>query len=133
MRCEISRTCRTILLGPCSTKWTWPESIATTPMGRGITTAMAATARTDHAMTTTEGGCGSVGTRSFLVRTHAKCEKKAQGHLVAQSFRIFLPQIQKTIRHARKLTTVQAPLFPGYLFIALDLDRDRWLSVRSTV
>ena len=26
-----------------------------------------------------------------------------------------------------------APLFPRYVFIILDLDRDRWLSVRSTV
>jgi len=24
-------------------------------------------------------------------------------------------------------------LFPGYLFIALDLGRDRWLSIRSTI
>ena len=39
---------------------------------------------------------------------------------------------EKTIRHARQLRTVQAPLFPGYLFVILDLERDRWLSVRST-
>jgi transcriptional antiterminator RfaH len=26
-----------------------------------------------------------------------------------------------------------APLFPGYLFVALNLERDRWLSVRSTI
>src|SRR5262249_50574493 len=25
------------------------------------------------------------------------------------------------------------PLFPRYLFVILDLDRDRWLSVRSTI
>jgi len=28
---------------------------------------------------------------------------------------------------------VRAPLFPRYIFIILDLGRDRWLSVRSTV
>ena len=43
------------------------------------------------------------------------------------------PQIQKTIRHARQLRTVQAPLFPRYVFLILDVGRDRWLSVRSTV
>ena len=42
-------------------------------------------------------------------------------------------RFEKTIRHARQLKTVQAPLFPGYLFVILDLNRDRWLSVRSTV
>ena len=31
------------------------------------------------------------------------------------------------------LRTVRAPLFPRYLFVILDLERDRWLSVRSTV
>lgn len=71
--------------------------------------------------------------RWFLVHTQPKSERKAEWHLGAQGFRTFLPQFQKTVRHARKLTTVQAPLFPGYLFVVLDLERDRWLSVRSTV
>ena len=69
----------------------------------------------------------------FLVRSRPKAETKAQWHLGAQGFRTFLPQFQKTTRHARKLRTAKAPLFPGYLFVALDLERDRWLSVRSTV
>lgn len=71
--------------------------------------------------------------RWFLVNTQSKNERKAQWHLGAQGFATFLPQFQKTVRHARKLTTVSAPLFPGYLFVILDLERDRWLSVRSTV
>jgi transcriptional antiterminator RfaH len=54
-------------------------------------------------------------------------------HLEAQGFRPFLPYIQKTIRHARQLRTVRAPLFPRYMFLILDLGRDRWLSVRGTV
>jgi transcriptional antiterminator RfaH len=71
--------------------------------------------------------------RWFLVNALAKCECKAQWHLGAQGFRSYLPQIEKTVRHARKLKTVRSPLFPGYLFVVLDLGRDRWLSVRSTV
>ena len=71
--------------------------------------------------------------RWFLVHTQPKSECKAQLHLGAQGFRTYLPQIQKTIRHARELRTVQAPLFPRYLFVILNLERDRWLSVRSTV
>jgi transcription elongation factor/antiterminator RfaH len=80
-------------------------------------------------------GCRAVAgsERWFLVHTLPKGEKKAELHLGAQGFRTYLPQIRRTIRHARQLKTVRAPLFPRYLFVTLDLERDRWLSVRSTV
>jgi transcription elongation factor/antiterminator RfaH len=71
--------------------------------------------------------------RWFLVHTQPNSERRAQLHLGAQGFRTHFPQIQKTIRHARKLRNVRAPLFPRYLFLILDLQRDRWLSVQSTV
>jgi len=71
--------------------------------------------------------------RWFLVHTLPKSEKKAELHLGAQGFRVYLPQFYKTIRHARQLRTVLSPIFPRYLFVILDLERDRWLSVRSTV
>src|SRR5262249_24303124 len=71
--------------------------------------------------------------RWFLAHTLPKSEWKAELHLGVQGFRTYLPQIRKTIRHARQLKTVRAPLFPRYLFVILDLERDRWLSVRSTV
>jgi transcription elongation factor/antiterminator RfaH len=70
--------------------------------------------------------------RWFLTHTLPKSEWKAELHLGAQGFRTFQPQIRKTIRHARQLKTIRAPLFPRYLFVILDLERDRWLSVRST-
>jgi transcription elongation factor/antiterminator RfaH len=71
--------------------------------------------------------------RWFLVHALPKSERRAEFHLKAQGFRPYLPQIQKTIRHARQLKTVHAALFPRYLFVILDLERDRWLSVRSTI
>jgi transcription elongation factor/antiterminator RfaH len=71
--------------------------------------------------------------RWYLAHTLPKSESKAELHLGAQGFRTYLPRIRKTIRHARQLRTVQAPLFPRYLFVILDLGRDRWLSVRSTI
>ena len=58
--------------------------------------------------------------RWFLVHTQPKSERKAEMHLGAQGFRTHLPAIQKTIRHARQLRTVRAPLFPRYLFLILD-------------
>jgi transcriptional antiterminator RfaH len=71
--------------------------------------------------------------RWFVAHTLPKSERKAEMHLCAQGFRAYLPQIRKTIRHARQFRNVQAPLFPRYIFLILDLARDRWLSVRSTV
>jgi len=70
--------------------------------------------------------------RWYLVHTLPRNEQRARLHLEAQGFRTHLAEISKTVRHARRLRTVRAPLFPRYLFLILDLDRDRWLSVRGT-
>lgn len=70
--------------------------------------------------------------RWYAVQTRAQREVGALGQLRAQGFTSFLPQVNKTVRHARQLRTVRAPLFPGYLFVRLDLGRDRWRSVNGT-
>jgi transcription elongation factor/antiterminator RfaH len=71
--------------------------------------------------------------RWFLAHTLPRAELHAEMHLEAQGFRTHVPRVIKTTRHSRHLRIVRAPLFPRYLFIILDLGRDRWLSVRSTV
>jgi transcription elongation factor/antiterminator RfaH len=71
--------------------------------------------------------------RWFLAHTRPRSELKAEFHLRAQGFTTYVPQFRKTIRHARQLRTTLAPLFPRYLFLILDLERDRWLSVRGTI
>ena len=70
--------------------------------------------------------------RWFAVNTLPRREFGAQRQLENQGFRVFLPQRLKTVRHARKLTNVQAPFFPRYLFVKLDLTIDRWRSVNGT-
>jgi transcription elongation factor/antiterminator RfaH len=72
------------------------------------------------------------GERWYVVYTQPHRELRAQVHLVAQGFRAFLPRHHKSVRHARKPRTVSAPLFPRYLFVVLDLGRDRWRSVNGT-
>jgi transcription elongation factor/antiterminator RfaH len=71
--------------------------------------------------------------RWYLVHALPHGERRAQLHLGAQGFRTHFPTIEKTIRHARQLRTVRAPLFPRYVFLILDLGRDRWLSVWGTL
>jgi len=74
-------------------------------------------------------GCGQ---RWYAVRTLPFSETRAQRNLENQSFRTFLPKRRKTVRHARKITTVGAPLFPCYMFVALDLTFHQWRSVNGT-
>jgi transcriptional antiterminator RfaH len=70
--------------------------------------------------------------RWFAVHSLPHREAGAQQQLENQGFHTFLPRCLKARRHARKLETVLAPIFPRYLFVLLDLDRDRWRSVNGT-
>jgi transcription elongation factor/antiterminator RfaH len=73
------------------------------------------------------------GERWYVVHTQPHREFRAENQLGTQGFRTFLPRYRKTVRHARKLMTVNAPFFNRYLFIALDLSRDQWRSVNGTI
>lgn len=73
------------------------------------------------------------GQRWYVVHTLPRGEMRARTHLENQGFQAFLPKRLKTVRHARKITTVVAPFFPRYLFVVLDLSRDKWRSVRGTI
>jgi transcriptional antiterminator RfaH len=72
------------------------------------------------------------GERWFAVNTQPFAEARAQRNLENQGFRTFMPRRRKMLRPARKLTVVEAPLFPRYLFIAFDPRRDQWRKVNST-
>lgn len=73
-----------------------------------------------------------VGECWYVVHTLPFCETRAQTQIENQGFRTFLPKRLKTVRHARKLSTVTAAFFPRYLFVVLDLTRDQWRSVNGT-
>ena len=73
------------------------------------------------------------GVRWYLVHTRPNSERKAELNLKAQGLTTFLPQIEKTIRHARRLATVRRPLFARYLFVSLDIGRDAWSPINSTI
>ena len=54
-------------------------------------------------------------------------------NLERQGFATYLPRYQKRRRHARRVDIVPVPVFPRYVFVAIDLARQRWLSIRSTI
>ena len=55
----------------------------------------------------------------------AQHEARAQINLRRQGFDAWLPQ-------TRRVDSVLAPLFPGYLFVRLDLKTARWRSINGT-
>jgi transcriptional antiterminator RfaH len=71
--------------------------------------------------------------RWYVVHAQPNAEAKAVWHLKNQGFRPYLPRYRKRRRHARRIEDVAAPLFPRYLFVELDLERERWRAIRSTV
>jgi transcriptional antiterminator RfaH len=75
----------------------------------------------------------SDGERWYLVQSIARREANAEFQLCAQDFRVFLPSFTKTVRHARNFRLVRAPVFTGYLFVILDLERDQWRSINGTL
>lgn len=70
--------------------------------------------------------------RWYVVHTLPHHEVRADVNLRRQGFATYLPRYLRIRRHARRTETVVRPLFPRYLFVALDLSRDRWRAIDST-
>jgi transcriptional antiterminator RfaH len=71
--------------------------------------------------------------RWYVVHTHAHCETKAATHLRRQGYTVYLPRLQKKIRHARRAGVALKALFPRYLFVRMDVGRAPWRAIRSTI
>ena len=72
------------------------------------------------------------GERWFVARVLPHQENRALLNLHRLGFRSFVPRLRRTIRHARRLRDTLKPLFPGYIFIIIDLSKHRWHSVNGT-
>ncbi|NJO35661.1 MAG: transcriptional activator RfaH [Rhodospirillales bacterium] len=70
--------------------------------------------------------------RWICVRTQSKKEFFAAQNLRNQSYDCYLPTVARTIRHARRARVITAPLFPGYLFVSLELDVRQWRPILGT-
>lgn len=71
--------------------------------------------------------------RWYVAYTQPTAERRAAGHLKRQGFDAYLPLCRQIRRHARREETVLRPLFPRYVFVALDLEVDRWRSINGTI
>lgn len=73
------------------------------------------------------------GKRWFAVRTQPRKERLALEHLARQNFEAFCPMWRGAHHKGRNLRQRLAPLFPSYVFVALDLERQRWRSINGTI
>jgi transcriptional antiterminator RfaH len=69
----------------------------------------------------------------YAVQTQPNAELKASHHLERQDYGVYLPRFMKRRRHAGRVEDVARPLFPGYIFVAIDVATQRWRCVNSTV
>lgn len=70
--------------------------------------------------------------RWYVVEALPKSEERAAINLERQGIPVYLPRYQKRRRHARKVDLVPAVLFPGYLFVQLDVEAAPWRQVNGT-
>jgi transcriptional antiterminator RfaH len=71
--------------------------------------------------------------RWYVVQTQVNGEAKAAQNLLRQDYEIYLPRYLKRRRHARKTDFVAKPLFPRYMFVAIDMAAQRWRAIQSTL
>lgn len=69
----------------------------------------------------------------YVVQSHPRAEAVAETNLKRQGYLTYCPRYLKQRRHARRVETVAAPFFPCYLFVSMDIRRQRWTPIRSTI
>jgi len=69
----------------------------------------------------------------YAVQTQVRAERLALVNLKRQGYEAYLPLYNKRRRHARRTDRVASPLFPGYLFVRMDVDVTAWRAINSTI
>lgn len=72
--------------------------------------------------------------RWYVVQAKPGQERLAEGNLLRQGYRAYLPRL-KSWRKAGggRRIALSVPLFPGYLFVELDITREAWRSINGTI
>jgi len=68
-----------------------------------------------------------------VVNSHPHREHVAAENLQRQKFQAYYPKVKRQCRHARRTAEVLKPLFPGYLFVQINPDAQRWRPLLSTL
>ncbi|WP_164088998.1 transcriptional activator RfaH [Sphingorhabdus sp. YGSMI21] len=71
--------------------------------------------------------------RWYVAQVQPRKEQLALAHLRRQRFVTYCPIIKRTRRLRKQSVSTAEPLFPGYVFVALDCEREPWRSVNGTI
>ncbi|MGZ5916982.1 MAG: transcription termination/antitermination protein NusG [Methyloceanibacter sp.] len=67
-----------------------------------------------------------------VINTQPHRERIALENLQRQEFTPYCPIVKRRLRHARRVVDVLRPLFPGYLFVKINPEVERWRPMLST-
>ena len=68
----------------------------------------------------------------YVIHTKPRQENKAVLNLERQGFKTWYPKFKKTIIIKNKERITEEPVFPGYLFVIIDLSKEDWSKIHST-
>mgnify|MGYP003625887321 CR=1 FL=1 len=71
--------------------------------------------------------------RWYAAQVQPRKEQLALAHLRRQRFAAYCPIIERTRRLRTQSVSAAEPLFPGYVFVALDCEREPWRSINGTI
>lgn len=71
--------------------------------------------------------------RWYLVYSKPQKEELARVNLERQGYPTYLPIMRTPRRRSGRRIIRAEPMFPRYLFISLDTERDNWAPIRSTL
>ncbi len=69
----------------------------------------------------------------YVLHTRSRFENIVNDKLYKKDIEVFLPKITVPSRRKDRKVTIQAPLFPGYIFVRTDLDPRHHLEVLKTI
>ncbi len=69
----------------------------------------------------------------YIIQYKPNSHKIASINLNRQGFETFLPYYETTKRINSKFINYLKPLFPGYLFVLFDVNKNNWLKIKSTI
>lgn len=69
----------------------------------------------------------------YVVASKPRKERFAEINLRQQGFETFWPNIRSVVRRRGQPAQALEPLFPGYLFVRFNSERDRWQSINGTI
>ena len=68
----------------------------------------------------------------YVVHARPHQEQRAEVNLARQGYRVWLPMMKRARRRMKRFESGRAPLFPGYLFVELDVARQPWRPINGT-